>query len=944
MTTRLKANRNPAAIFYLTSLLLVIFGNSWCSALTLGEALNATNLTWISTDDPDNGYTPWFPETSVSHDNQSAVQCGGVNSDFYSDLETTVVGPCTVSFWWKVNTKYTLPELDVDFFYPQSFYTINTNVADNLVWHQSSIFIPEAGEHTLDWSYYGSAGQSVWLDQVAVTPFDPRQLTNWLNMAYVPGATCQAIKSTPDGSVAFVCYFNFPSDGSWLVYCQKDVNGQWSLEKITPANFNSCPDRPSYLPKAGLFYSASGDPVVVAAGYNGGYSGGVYERTTGVWSTRSDSVDDWYFIFDLGMDINYTFDVSPAGSIQELAAFTPRDWFDQTVTNLFCSVLGPDGSSWNTDMVPFVGSSKRRTAMADDPRFFSMVLDQQGKVHAVYVPGFLEYAVDGGAAVYSELWYLTNKRGTWESQRIVAPATNTWGDAGLGASIAIGPNGQPAVASVLIGRAATGSANSAKLLYHELGTNGVWTTTTVSSAPDGYTAGDGAIGTGFAPHLLFDSHGRPHIAFTDFATQHFGDYGQDEFGGNLRHAWRDGTLWKLTTVLKQTDPIRNQFMMPNMVILTNKVVIVGQVRHDTLNSDSTVAATDLSFAYVEFVPKDYSDITSPTISFTAPTQNQQLQTNTCLVLGKAADNQGISSVWIKLNNNDWSMASGTTNWTAWVTLSPGTNVLKAYAVDLVGNFSVTNGESFVYVVSGVLQVRTVGLGTLSPNYSNTFLAIGKNFSMTATAGSGFVATNWTISTNLLGGRITNNATVQFMMTSNLTLQANFADVAKPALTVSAPTAGQKMTNALVTLVGTATDNWRVGGVWYQLNNGAWRLAGTTNGYTNWTQTVTLLTGTNTLKAYAQDWGGNFSTTNTLSVVSSNTFLLQLAFTNAAPLKTNGLVFSLQLSKGLNGRIEVSSNLTSWVTLTNFVGTNAMLNFRDPAATNASQLYYRAVIP
>jgi len=217
--------------------------------------------------------------------------------------------------------------------------------------------------------------------------------------------------------------------------------------------------------------------------------------------------------------------------------------------------------------------------------------------------------------------------------------------------------------------------------------------------------------------------------------------------------------------------------------------------------------------------------------------------------------------------------------------------------------------------------------------------------MTATPASGFVVTNWTISTNWLGGRITNNATVQFMMASNLTLQVNFADVTKPTLTITAPTAGQHMTNALATVVGTTSDNWKVAGVWYQLNSNAWNLVTTTtNNYTNWTQMVTLLSGTNTLKAYAVDLGGNFSTTNTLSVVSSNTFKLQLAFTNALPMQTNGLVFILQLSTGLDGHIQVSTNLTSWVTLTNFVGTNSTITFRDPAATNSPSRFYRAVIP
>jgi hypothetical protein len=276
---------------------------------------------------------------------------------------------------------------------------------------------------------------------------------------------------------------------------------------------------------------------------------------------------------------------------------------------------------------------------------------------------------------------------------------------------------------------------------------------------------------------------------------------------------------------------------------------------------------------------------------------------------------------------------------------PGTNYLSAYAVDYGGNTSTTNSVVFDFVVTNQLQIRAIGWGKVSPNYSNAWLEIGRNYSITSAPASGFTFTSWQISTNWLGGAAVNGTNLLFMMQSNLTLQANFLDVTKPTVAFTVPTANQKMTNALVTGIGTASDNWAISNIWYQLNNGAWSTVATTNAYTNWiTPMLTLVVGTNSLKAYALDVAGNLSLTNSVSFISSNTFLLQLAFTNAVPMKTNGLTFNLQLSTGLNGRIQVSSNLTSWATLTNFFGTNTTLNFRDSAATNASQRYYRAVIP
>ena len=122
-----------------------------------------------------------------------------------------------------------------------------------------------------------------------------------------------------------------------------------------------------------------------------------------------------------------------------------------------------------------------------------------------------------------------------------------------------------------------------------------------------------------------------------------------------------------------------------------------------------------------------------------------------------------------------------------------------------------------------------------------------------------------------------------------------------------------MANALATVVGTAGDNWKVSGVWYQLTNnilasGPWSLANTTNNYTNWTTTVTLAAGTNTVRAYAVDLGGNYSTTSSVSVLSSNTFKLQLDFTLNQPLTSTGLNFTLQISSNLNGHLQFSTNL------------------------------------
>ncbi len=88
-----------------------------------------------------------------------------------------------------------------------------------------------------------------------------------------------------------------------------------------------------------------------------------------------------------------------------------------------------------------------------------------------------------------------------------------------------------------------------------------------------------------------------------------------------------------------------------------------------------------------------------------------------------------------------------------------------------------------------------------------------------------------------------------------------SSVPKPALTITAPTAGQLWSNAVFNVTGTVADSVSVSNVLYQLNGSGWNPATTANKWTNWTAQVTLTPGTNTIRAYAVDSVGSVSATN-----------------------------------------------------------------------------------
>ena len=182
-------------------------------------------------------------------------------------------------------------------------------------------------------------------------------------------------------------------------------------------------------------------------------------------------------------------------------------------------------------------------------------------------------------------------------------------------------------------------------------------------------------------------------------------------------------------------------------------------------------ATNLTFI------ANFLDTNKPTLSITNPVAGQRVSNAVFVVMGAVSDNWQVSNVVCQINGGAWSNAApanGGSSWTATVNLIPGTNKVAAYAVDTSGNVSTTNSVSFQFVVTNQLGVRAIGLGTTSPNYSNAWLEIGRNYSITSAPASGFVFTNWLVSTNWLGGIKMSKTNLQFMMASNLTLQANFA--------------------------------------------------------------------------------------------------------------------------------------------------------------------------
>lgn len=228
------------------------------------------------------------------------------------------------------------------------------------------------------------------------------------------------------------------------------------------------------------------------------------------------------------------------------------------------------------------------------PRWLSLAVDSNGAAHVTYTTGFHVQAAFSKAK--SDLLYATNKTGSWKSELVYTPPDGT-GDAALGASIAVSPNGQVSIAGYFVDRYDTGSPLTAKLHYYTQKSGGGWNVQVVASVPDAYAAGDGSKFTGMSPKLFFDSKGQANIVFSDSAAQHLPVTYANEFSGQIRLATLSGGKWNLTTIYRQNNPLYDEMFYPLAVQYQGKIVVTGVKSINWL--DSNLNAVKMDFTLVE---------------------------------------------------------------------------------------------------------------------------------------------------------------------------------------------------------------------------------------------------------------------------------------------------------------------------------------------------------
>jgi hypothetical protein len=147
-------------------------GNLWgidfvqnSPGITLNQALDNNYLAFTT-----GGSASWSGQTAVSLYGGSSAQSGALGGSQSAWLQTTVVGPGTLSFNWKVSS-----EVDYDFL---EIFVDNLSqpgtISGEVDWQQQNISIP-AGSHIIKWIYSkdafaGMGSDCGWVDKVSFTP------------------------------------------------------------------------------------------------------------------------------------------------------------------------------------------------------------------------------------------------------------------------------------------------------------------------------------------------------------------------------------------------------------------------------------------------------------------------------------------------------------------------------------------------------------------------------------------------------------------------------------------------------------------------------------------------------------------------------------------------------------------------------------------------------
>lgn len=184
------------------------------------------------------GNAQWFGQVSVTHDGTDAAQSGWMTNNQQGYLDTTLAGPGTLSFWWKVSS-------ETNYDYLKFFVNgvLKTNISGEVDWQQQTFSLP-AGSQTLRWAYtkdvsLSRGSDAAWVDQVSydgpptlsISPLPPQQVL----LFWPTSATSYVLQSTTNlaATISWQSVTDVPAvlDNNWAVTNATGLRQFYHLKK-----------------------------------------------------------------------------------------------------------------------------------------------------------------------------------------------------------------------------------------------------------------------------------------------------------------------------------------------------------------------------------------------------------------------------------------------------------------------------------------------------------------------------------------------------------------------------------------------------------------------------------------------------------------------------------------------------------------------------------------
>jgi hypothetical protein len=400
---------------------------------------------------------------------------------------------------------------------------------------------------------------------------------------------------TYEGTVGIVYFqrYSGDSDGGIVHYKTIGADGSESIESVTAG---------SRLETSVLLYDASSNPhVFVASSNDADQTIDHYRRdVSGHW--RQETVVHFHgeggkAIYELSADIG------PDSSFHLLILKTrsniDSDDFNDAWKDANLYYLSNVSGAWEKDLIQSYDMAYNHDWHIKSSNRQDIAVDKLGNVHVVYAEQY------DGVPDPSRLRYATNATGTWVVETAVGYSTGTRDQAGLFPSLALDANDVPHISYVYVARVTTGSATRSTLMLLTRSGPGSWQSETVADRDDGYYGGDGRMHTGGLSHLVFDSHNKPRIAFSDLASTH-GSGPQGVNVGNIRYGVFEDGAWHINTIYRQPLPtgFHAATEMHGLCLLvsesTNTIHVVGQEL--VIRSELEYSSNLLEFSWHEAIP------------------------------------------------------------------------------------------------------------------------------------------------------------------------------------------------------------------------------------------------------------------------------------------------------------------------------------------------------